>query len=151
MFHNFKINSTIIYMWLIHYAIYYIYFSIVLNCISIFYMGRGFELDNIFYVIISPLMGAIGLLDGLFIAIPIVINHLAFNRLNIFKSYLLTSVSCYAAICIYFLIKGFNYSFKSNLYSSEIEIYPLIIILFGVFISALVVKSYINKYPNANR
>lgn len=145
MSHNNNSNHNYIVIWILHYIIYYMYFSIILNCISRFYLGRTFTVESITSVLLSPLGGAIGLFDGLVIIIPVVLHYLLTKIYPFYKAYLITSIICYSTICLYFFSKSFIYEFQGNLYENKLHIYPAFIIFPGVVISSYFIWLYTRK------
>ena len=148
MSHKLKNNRHNILIWIIHYFIYYIYLSIVLNSISVFYLKRPLIYESGLHILVSPILGALGIYDGLVIIIPIVFQYLLTKKLSMFKSYSIISLTCYLSICIYLFFKCFNYEFKGKPEGSELHIYPILMILPGVLISMYFVRLYCIKFSN---
>jgi hypothetical protein len=124
-------------IWILHYLIYYVIFNILLNASGIIFRRLPFTLEISGSIILSPLMGMLGIFDGLIIFIPIIISILLSQRLPIFRSYFYTCILCYTTIAVFIAVNNVCYVFKNSFTKVNTEIHPIIFILISLLFSTI--------------
>lgn len=131
---------TALKIWLVHYLFYYWTFGIIFYSIS--YYHKEWEINKLFFksILISPLLGIIGLYDGIIIIVPIIIYVVCRLKLSLFKSYLLTLICCYFSYFIYLLLSNYRgvYFFTRNKDDIILEINALFLIIPSLLISIVI-------------